>query len=115
MGKVSVAQDSEDTGSGPHSLFGTVRDVTQPGEDEKPVRGAEQRIAGREHQAVIADVPGHPPRRWVDDSVELNHVDESPVRHREKDSVSRTQGIEVTKRSQKRGSVARDRHRPPKT
>src|SRR5438874_13626882 len=50
--------------------------TSKPGEHDDPLRGAVERIAGRENKALVAHVVRHPQRRREDDPAELHDVGE---------------------------------------
>src|SRR3954452_18784147 len=87
-------------------------DPRQAGEDDDPLSGAEQRMAGAEHQAVVAHALDDPQRVGVHDPRALHAVGERRVGHLDDDAVAPAQLVDVAKRREVGGAVPGDRGRP---
>ena len=83
----------------------------QPGEHDDPLRGAEGRMARREHEAVAAAL-GDPDGGRIDDAGRFDAVGEAPVRHRQHDRVPALELVDLGERGQIGRAVAGQSHGP---
>src|SRR4051812_9519277 len=70
-------------------------DLRQAREDDDPLSGAEQRVAGAEHQTVVAHAPEDPQRVGVDDPRALDAVGERRIGHLDRDAVAAAQVVDM--------------------
>src|SRR5439155_169050 len=80
----------------------------QPREDDDALGRAVERMAGGQHEAVVADALDDPERVGTDDAPALDAVREGGVRHRDRDRVAVAEAVDVAKRRAVRRAVPGD-------
>ena len=83
----------------------------EPREDHDALRGRVQRMAGGEHEPVVARALGHPRRGRRHDPRALDLVGEVPVGHAQMDRVAVAQLVELAERRAVGRAMTGDRHR----
>ena len=106
--KKTAAAASQRRRRGPLRPPPAIRSPHHAGEDDVALRGAVERVAGAQHQALVADLLDDADVARVDDLGLLHPVGEGRVGHLEGDPVAPLHRVDVAEGRQVGGAVAGD-------